>query len=337
MRPPSRLSNRRSRWRAPRHSRRRQGPDEAGDERLGDAPVGVERGVEDGDLDAHDASAVDRQSKDRLQLGPAQSAGQSVVDGRHQGVVDGVAVEVHPHPGELRSVEVGEGIPGGALGSALPDRRQVDDGDGGVLDALAAGLLGLVGVTPSEHRDVFVSDQRSATLEVGQQARTPARGERQVHRGGLTAGIGFRLVEVGVPVDEQQPVAAASAEGQQVAEQDRAVAAEHDRDVAPVEHLTGRRGEQMRVVAKPRRVEHAGVGVTRPVVGQRTHASATTGPEPVGEAGRQQRLRKPLDAAGEEPERRRRLDDHIAGDAPSSLCAVVGIVGHQGRAPARRR
>ena len=32
-----------------------------------------------------------------------------------------------------------------ALGSSLPDRRQVDDGDGGVLDALATGLLGFRG------------------------------------------------------------------------------------------------------------------------------------------------------------------------------------------------
>jgi hypothetical protein len=163
------------------------------------------------------------------------------------------------------------------------------------------------------------------TFEVGQHAWTPACGERQVHRGGLAARFGCWLVEVGVPIDEQQPVTASSAQCEQVAEQDRAVAAEHDRDLPMVEDLTGRRGEQMRVVAKPCCVEHAGDGVTPPVVGGRAHTSAAARPEPVGEACRQQRLREPLDAAGEEPEYRRSLDDHIAGDAPFSLCAVGGI------------
>jgi hypothetical protein len=148
---------------------------------LGDGAVGVERGVEDGDLDADHASAVDGESEHRLQFGPAQPAGQPVVHCWHEGVIEGVAVEVDPHAGELGSHEVGECVSGGVIGSSLPDHRQVDDGDGGVLDALAAGLLGLRGVSPPEHGDIFVADQWSAAFEVGQHTWTPARGERQVH------------------------------------------------------------------------------------------------------------------------------------------------------------
>jgi hypothetical protein len=40
----------------------------------------------------------------------------------------------------------------------------------------------------------------------------------------------------------------ASPQRQEVAEQDRAIAAEHDRDIASFEHLTGRVGEVVRVV-----------------------------------------------------------------------------------------
>jgi hypothetical protein len=67
---------------------------------------------------------------------------------------------------------------------------------------------------------------------------------------------------------------------EQVAEQDRAVAAEHDRELAPVENLTGRRGEQMGVVAKPCRVEHPNDAVTPRVVGRRAYTSTMARPSP---------------------------------------------------------
>ena len=58
-----------------------------------------------------------------------------------------------------------------------------------------------------------------------------AGAERQVHVGGFAGGRGLRLVEIRVTVEEQQPVALAAApQRQQVAEQDRAVAAQHHRE-----------------------------------------------------------------------------------------------------------
>ena len=170
-------------------------------------------------------------------------SGQPVVDRWHQGVVNRIAVEVHPDPGELGAMEAAECVTGGAFGSSLPDRRQVDHGDRCVLDALTAGLLGLGGVSPPEVGDIFVPDQRSQAVEVGEHPWTPARSEGEVHRSRLSARFGRWLVEVGVPIDEQQPVAAASAQSQQIAEQDRAVASEHDRDLATVEDFASRCGE----------------------------------------------------------------------------------------------
>jgi hypothetical protein len=71
---------------------------------------------------------------------------------------------------------------------------------------------------------------------------------RPVHRRGLAVGFGFWLVEVSVPVDEQQPVTATTPQRQQIAENDRAVATEHDRDVVGIEHPAGRVCERVRVV-----------------------------------------------------------------------------------------
>jgi hypothetical protein len=51
-----------------------------------------------------------------------------------------------------------------------------------------------------------------------------------------------------VAIDEKQPVTPAPPQGQEVAEQDRAIAAEHERNIAGIEHVTGRVGEGMRVV-----------------------------------------------------------------------------------------
>jgi hypothetical protein len=40
----------------------------------------------------------------------------------------------------------------------LPQGRKVDHDDGGVLDALAASLGGLLGISPRQLDDVFVAD-----------------------------------------------------------------------------------------------------------------------------------------------------------------------------------
>jgi hypothetical protein len=52
-----------------------------------------------------------------------------------------------------------------------------------------------------------------------------------------------------VPVQEQQPGAAPASQGERDAEQDGAVAAEHDREPAPVEGRTDDVGQPGRVLA----------------------------------------------------------------------------------------
>jgi hypothetical protein len=114
---------------------------------------------------------------------------------------------------------------------------------------------GVLGVAEPEHYGVLVAHQGAAALEVGEKLGAAAGDQAELHRGGLAGGLGLRLVEVGVPVQEQQAGAGAAPQGQGDAEQDGAVAAEHDRDCLGV--LGGAEGVDQRdgVVAQPLRVE----------------------------------------------------------------------------------
>jgi hypothetical protein len=58
-----------------------------------------------------------------------------------------------------------------------------------------------------------------------------------------------------VPVEEEQPVTAASPERQEIAEQDRAVAAEHDRELARLHDGADSVGERDGVTSDAPRVE----------------------------------------------------------------------------------
>ena len=96
--------------------------------------------------------------------------------------------------------------------------------------------------------DVRVVDERAAALEVGQQAAAPGH-ERHVLAGGregVVVGVA-RVREVVVAVDVEQAVAAAAGQRERGAEQDAAVAAEHQREGAGVEQRAHAIGEPQRV------------------------------------------------------------------------------------------
>lgn len=138
---------------------------ETGDGCLSDRAVGVERRVEDGDFEADRPAGCHGELDHRMELVPARATGQSLVHRRHDGVIQDVAVEVDPKAVELRSTQALEGVACGALGASLSHGREIDDGNGGVLDALAARPLRLLGIAPPEHRDILVTHHRPATVE----------------------------------------------------------------------------------------------------------------------------------------------------------------------------
>src|SRR5215211_1915007 len=178
--------------------------DQGVDEKAGDPAVGVEGGVEDRDVEAGGVVAGDRRSEDGGQLLPGQAAGEVVVDGGHDGVVEDVDVEVDPEPGGAAlALQVGEGVAGRPPGTSVADRRQVQGVDGRSQGPASLGG-GMVGVAEAEHHHVFVAEERAPALEVGDQLRAAAGDQGEFHRGGLARGFGLGLVEVGMAVEEQQ-------------------------------------------------------------------------------------------------------------------------------------
>ncbi len=139
------------------------------------------------------------------QCEPARDA---VVDRRHHGVVESIAVEVHPESVDLGPQETFERVTSSALRSALSHGAEVDDLDAGVFDPLAPCLGGLPRVAPGELDDILIADQGTASLEVGDDARPSPGDQCQIHGRGLPVRLGLGLIEVGVTVDEQQPEAA---------------------------------------------------------------------------------------------------------------------------------
>jgi hypothetical protein len=114
-------------------------------------------------------------------------------------------------------------------------------------------------------------------------------------------------------VEKQQPVAAAPPQGQGAAEQDAAIAADHHGKLSTVDDPTDRIGQARRILGQALRVEHGGRALAHRIVFWRLHALIAAGAEGARQANLQQHLRRALDAAGPQPERRRSLDDREAG------------------------
>jgi hypothetical protein len=188
------------------------------------------------------------------------------------------------------------------LDSSPPHVLEVDHPDPGIFNPLAASVRGLVGVSARELDDILVQHQGAPSVELGHDAWSSPGGQSQIHRSGLAVWLSLRLVEVGVPVDEEQPMAPPSPHRQQVAEHDRAVATEHDWEIASVEHVAGRIREVVRVVAQRRRIQQPGGGITRRVVWRWHNAAGVARTDCVGETGLEERARKLSHARWKEPE-----------------------------------
>src|SRR5215207_3130325 len=106
----------------------------------------------------------------------------------------------------------------------------------------------LIDIPGTEGVDVCVSDVRPQSLEVDQLARAATGDEREIlARGGSDVWVVAGMSEVEVPVDKDQPVATAAAKRDHGAEQDAAIAAEHDREAATIERGDDTIGQAPRV------------------------------------------------------------------------------------------
>ena len=176
---------------------------------------------------------------------------------------------------------------------------------------LAAVLTLFIGVTKSERHGVRRTDQGTTVLEVCQERRTVPGREGEIHGGGLAVWIRRRLVEVGVPIDEEQAEPAAPFEREHGAEKDRTIAAQNQRKLTGVKHAADRIGQPRTPVCDRACVESTGRRVTLGAVWQwfnppgvpRVHAFR----QPVLE----QRVRQTIDSRRLQAKNGRRFDDGV--------------------------
>ena len=101
---------------------------EAADELSRDRPIAVQRWIEDGHLEADGSAAVDGDLEHGFQVAPAQPARQSVVHRRHDGIIENVAVKVHPEALEVGAEKAFDRVPGlFQRGGAIQNARVGDD------------------------------------------------------------------------------------------------------------------------------------------------------------------------------------------------------------------
>src|SRR5690606_8367139 len=126
-------------------------------------------------------------------------------------------------------------------------------------------------------------------------------------------GIGFGLIEIRMSVDEQEPIAPATAHRERGSQQNRAVAAEHDGKFIAIEQFSDGFRQLERVLRDPAGVERFRLGVEPSAIGcVRLHASRAPRPRAFGETVREQSVRETLDTGRFEPKVRRRFQDRAA-------------------------
>ena len=149
----------------------------------------------------------------------------AVVDGGHDGVIEDIHVKVHP--------ETLQPWPGNGRQRPIEDQRDgpgaqvpvVQHGDAAVPDMLGSEPVVVVEDPVTDQRDVLGPHQGCQPVQVGERPGSAARGEGEVQGGDLPVRLVGGVLEVGVPVQVDQAVAAPPPQGQQRAQDNAAVAA----------------------------------------------------------------------------------------------------------------
>jgi hypothetical protein len=146
---------------------------------------------------------------------------------------------------------------------------------------LVADLLVELGTAVAQNHGLLRSDERPRRAEVGELARAVAVEDRQVHVRRLARRRAVAVVVVGVPVGEpQRRLYPRLPQPGGDADQQRAVAAEHERELSAVDGSANGAGERRRRLDEGAEGDHAGASVAlrrpqnRPDVAAIAHAES---------------------------------------------------------------
>ena len=310
--------------------------DELG-ELAGDAAVGVEVRVEDRHVQAAGAWPAEQALQQPSRFVPAQAAWVAVVDGGHDGVVEDIDVEVHPVTLELRLGHGGQ--------RSVEDRRDgpgaqvpvVQHGDAAVPDVLAAEPVVVAEDPVTDQRDVVGPHQRCEPVQVGERPGAAAGRQGQVQRGDLPVRFVGGVLEVGVPVQEDQAIAAPPPQGQQRAQDNAAVAAQHHGEPAGLQRGLDDAGQREGHLGDAAGVEHAGGHLTPVVIGGHGHVLRVVAAQPGMQADGPERRGRQFHAARAQPQRRGDLDDQRTHPMPPARFGSEPIVTPADQAARRLR
>ena len=132
---------------------------------------------------------------------------------------------------------------GGNGDSQLTHLVKLESADRGFSDVLTAVLSRFFSVAKAERHDVFITHERFESVDVSQHGGTSAGDDRQIHRGNFAIRLCFRLIEVGVTVNEEQPVPPGTSEREHDADDVATVAAKHKREFILLQHVGDRSGK----------------------------------------------------------------------------------------------
>ncbi len=148
-----------------------------------------------------------------------------------------------------------------------------------------------------------------------------------MHHSSCSLDFCLGLIEVGMRVEEQKAVAAATLQREQAAEDDRAVAAEDNRNCPRIQQCADCVGEYDRVISNASRIEQQGVGIALGLVGERLDPAGMHRAEPLGESRGEQRLWQRLDPFGNRP--RTEGASRVANRPSAMVADLLRFGGHR--------
>jgi hypothetical protein len=270
-------------------------------ELAGDRPVLIKVRIEDRNFQAACARLGEQALQQSSRFIPAQTALVTVIDGRHDRVIEHINIEVHP---ETPYLWLGHGSQ-----RTLKDERDgpgtqvsvVEHGDAAVPDVFTGKAVVVIEVAVTDQRDVLGTHQRHLTIEVSERSRAPAGGQGEIQRRDLAVRLVIGMLKVRVPVQIDQAVAASPSQRQQGAQNYAAVTAQHHRQpmrlkrgLDDISQGPGHFGDAIRI-------EDAGGGVPSSVVGRHRYPPCIVAAETGMQADCPKHLRRQFYARGAKP------------------------------------
>jgi hypothetical protein len=260
-------------------------------ERPCERAIGVQSRVEYRNAYSCNRSSPTQCSQYGADLISAKATMEAIVHSRHLFIMDNIGVQVEPEPLKWNCLQIGRGPLRGRCYPEPTDGWEVENVNPRRPHIPRAGAQELVVVAEANRDAILIAQQWPAAFEVGEERRAAAGGEAKLHVSDFARGRFLRGVEIGVAIEEREAEAPAAPQGEQAAEQNATVAAEHERRPATLPQPLDCVGEPGSVRLYRRAIQELRGWVTGRVVRRCGNATVLLSQQPFAEPRRPQRFR----------------------------------------------